>query len=124
LALSVFDGCGIGNGSDIHCWHGIVFAAGCSKVLRRSAALGRIARAPAASKEKSTLPPLHRIRKRPFDPEAARNRSRRQQNLIRAVELWSSARKPVAEVLRAGRSPLEGLHVFKGPVDAAREKLN
>ncbi|HXN94021.1 MAG TPA: tRNA (adenosine(37)-N6)-dimethylallyltransferase MiaA [Candidatus Acidoferrales bacterium] len=67
---------------------------------------------------------LHRILKR-LDPEAARKIAPAdEQKLIRAVEVCVLARKPVSEVLRAGRTPLEAWHVLKVGLMPPREKLN
>jgi tRNA dimethylallyltransferase len=67
---------------------------------------------------------LHRILKR-LDPEAARKIALAdEQKLIRAVEVCVLARKPVSEVLRAGRAPLEAWHVLKVGLMPLREKLN
>ncbi len=67
---------------------------------------------------------LHRVLKR-LDPEAARKiAAADEQKLIRAVEVCLLARKPISEVHRAGRIPLEGWRVLKiGPLPP-REKLN
>ncbi|HYS23074.1 MAG TPA: tRNA (adenosine(37)-N6)-dimethylallyltransferase MiaA [Candidatus Eisenbacteria bacterium] len=67
---------------------------------------------------------LHRILKR-LDPEAARKIAPAdEQKLIRAVEVCVLTRKPVTEVLRAGRTPLEAWHVLKVGLMPPREKLN
>jgi len=67
---------------------------------------------------------LHRILKR-LDPEAARKIAPAdEQKLIRAVEVCVLTRKPVSEVLRAGRTPLEAWHVLKVGLIPPREKLN
>ena len=67
---------------------------------------------------------LHRILKR-LDPEAARKIAPAdEQKLIRAVEVCVLTRKPVSEVLRAGRTPLEAWHVLKVGLMPPREKLN
>jgi len=67
---------------------------------------------------------LHRILKR-LDPEAAKKIAPAdEQKLIRAVEVCVLTRKPVSEVLRAGRTPLEAWHVFKVGLMPPREKLN
>ncbi len=67
---------------------------------------------------------LHRMLKR-LDPEAARKIAPAdEQKLIRAVEVCVLTRKPVSEVLRAGRKPLEAWHVLKVGLMPPREKLN
>jgi len=67
---------------------------------------------------------LHRILKR-LDPEAAKKIAPAdEQKLIRAVEVCVLTRKPVSEVLRAGRTPLEAWHVLKVGLMPPREKLN
>src|ERR1700674_2096539 len=67
---------------------------------------------------------LHRILKR-LDPEAARKIAPAdEQKLIRAVEVCVLTRKPVSEVLRAGRTPLEAWHVLKVGLMPPREELN
>src|SRR5260370_5311808 len=47
-----------------------------------------------------------------------------EQKLIRAVEVCVLTRKPVTEVLRAGRTPLEAWRVLKVGLMPPREKLN
>ena len=67
---------------------------------------------------------LHRMLKR-LDPEAARKIAPAdEQKLIRAVEVCILARKPISEVHRTGRLPLEGWRVLKVGLMPAREKLN
>jgi tRNA dimethylallyltransferase len=67
---------------------------------------------------------LHRVLKR-LDPEAARKiAAADEQKLIRAVEVCLLARKPISEVHRAGRIPLEGWRVLKIGLLPPREKLN
>src|SRR2546429_3695387 len=77
-----------------------------------------------ASVEENPPGHLHRILKR-LDPEAAKKIAPAdEQKLIRAVEVCVLTRKPVSEVLRAGRTPLEAWHVFKVGLMPPREKLN
>jgi len=77
-----------------------------------------------ASMEEHPPGHLHRILKR-LDPEAARKIAPAdEQKLIRAVEVCVLTRKPVSEVLRAGRTPLEAWHVVKVGLMPPREKLN
>ncbi len=67
---------------------------------------------------------LHRVLKR-LDPEAAQKIAPTdEQKLIRAVEVCLLARKPISEVHRAGRVPLEGWRVLKIGLLPPREKLN
>jgi tRNA dimethylallyltransferase len=67
---------------------------------------------------------LHRILKR-LDPEAAAKiAAADEQKLIRAVEVCLLARKPISEVHRTGRAPLEGWRVLKIGLLPPREKLN
>ncbi len=67
---------------------------------------------------------LHGVLKR-LDPEAAGKVSPAdEQKLIRAVEVCLLARKPISEVHRSGRVPLEGWHVLKVGLMPDREKLN
>jgi len=67
---------------------------------------------------------LHRILKR-LDPEAAKKIAPAdEQKLIRAVEVCVLARKPISEVHRSGRVPLEGWRVIKVGLMPPREKLN
>lgn len=66
---------------------------------------------------------LHRILKR-LDPEAATKIALRdEQKLIRAIEVCLLTRKPISEVHRAGRNPLEGWRVVKIGLMPPREKL-
>src|SRR2546429_3456666 len=77
-----------------------------------------------ASVEENPTGHLHRILKR-LDPEAAKRIARGdQQKLIRAVEVCILARKPISEVHRTGRVPLEGWRVLKIGLLPPREKLN
>jgi tRNA dimethylallyltransferase len=67
---------------------------------------------------------LHRMLKR-LDPEAATKIAPAdEQKLIRAVEVCILTRKPVSEVLRTGRVPLEGWRILKVGLMPPREKLN
>ncbi len=67
---------------------------------------------------------LHRVLKR-LDPEAAQKIAPAdEQKLIRAVEVCILARKPISEVHRTGRLPLEGWRVLKIGLLPPREKLN
>jgi tRNA dimethylallyltransferase len=67
---------------------------------------------------------LHRGLKR-LDPEAAQKIAPAdEQKLIRAVEVCLLARKPISEVHRKGRAPLEGWRILKIGLIPPREKLN
>ena len=66
---------------------------------------------------------LHRILKR-LDPAAsAKIAPGDEQKLIRAIEVCLLARKPVSEIYRTGRIPLEGWRALKVGLAPAREKL-
>jgi tRNA dimethylallyltransferase len=67
---------------------------------------------------------LHRVLKK-LDPEAAlKIAPADEQKLIRAVEVCILTRKPISEVHRTGRAPLEGWRVLKIGLMPPREKLN
>jgi tRNA dimethylallyltransferase len=67
---------------------------------------------------------LHRLLQR-LDPEAAQKiASADVQKLIRAVEVCILARRPISEVHRTGRTPLEGWRVHKLALEPLREKLH
>ncbi len=67
---------------------------------------------------------LHRVLKR-LDPDAAQKIAPAdEQKLIRAIEVCILARKPISEVHRAGRIPLEGWRALKIGLIPAREELN
>jgi tRNA dimethylallyltransferase len=67
---------------------------------------------------------VHRVLRR-LDPEAAgKIAPADEQKLIRAVEVCILARKPISEVHREGRVPLEGWRVLKIGLIPPREKLN
>jgi len=66
---------------------------------------------------------LHRLLKR-LDPEAAGKVAPRDtQKIIRAVEMRILAGKPIAEIHRSGRSPLQGYNVYKIGLQPPREQL-
>jgi tRNA dimethylallyltransferase len=66
---------------------------------------------------------LHRILQR-LDAEAAKKiASGDEQKLIRAIEVCLLAGKPISEVHRSGRTPLEGWRVLKIGLMPPREKL-
>jgi tRNA dimethylallyltransferase len=67
---------------------------------------------------------LHRVLKR-LDPEAAEKIAPADgQKLIRAVEICILTRKPLSEVHRTGRVPLEGWRILKIGLLPPRERLN
>ncbi len=94
---------------------------GLADVPRRSEELRERLR---ASVEEHTPGHLHRVLKR-LDPEAAQKIAPAdEQKLIRAVEICLLTRKPISEVHRTGRVPLEGWRVLKVGLMPPREKLN
>lgn len=66
---------------------------------------------------------LHRILKRLDSQAATKIAAPDEQKLIRAIEVCLLARKPISEVHRAGRKPLEGWRVVKIGLMPPREKL-
>ncbi|HEX4546463.1 MAG TPA: tRNA (adenosine(37)-N6)-dimethylallyltransferase MiaA, partial [Candidatus Acidoferrum sp.] len=67
---------------------------------------------------------LHRVLKR-LDAEAAKNiAAGDEQKLIRAIEVCLLARKPISEVHRSGRTPLERWRVLKVGLTPPREQLH
>jgi tRNA dimethylallyltransferase len=94
---------------------------GLADVPQRSEALRERLR---ASVEEHPPGHLHRVLER-LDPEAAyKIAPADEQKLIRAVEVCLLARKPISEVHRTGRNPLEGWRVLKIGLLPPREKLN
>ncbi|HKW33198.1 MAG TPA: tRNA (adenosine(37)-N6)-dimethylallyltransferase MiaA [Candidatus Acidoferrum sp.] len=76
-----------------------------------------------ASAEEQPPGHLHNILRR-LDPEAAAKiASADEQKLIRAIEVCLLARKPISEVHRAGRKPLEGWRVLRIGLMPPREEL-
>jgi tRNA dimethylallyltransferase len=76
-----------------------------------------------ASAEEHVPGYLHRLLKR-LDPEAAgKIASADEQKLIRAIEVCVLARKPVSEVHRTGRTPLEGWRALRSGLMPPREAL-
>ena len=67
---------------------------------------------------------LHRLLRRLDVTAAGRIAPGDEQKLIRAIEVCLLARKPISEVHRAGRVPLEGWRVRKLGLLPPREKLN
>ena len=77
-----------------------------------------------ASAEEHPPGHLHGVLKR-LDPESAQKIAPAdEQKLIRAIEVCVLARKPISEVHRAGRVPLEGWRVLKIGVLPPREQLH
>jgi tRNA dimethylallyltransferase len=66
---------------------------------------------------------LHRILKRLDSQAATKIAAADEQKLIRAIEVCLLARKPISEVQRTGRRPLEGWHIVKIGLMPTREKL-
>jgi tRNA dimethylallyltransferase len=67
---------------------------------------------------------LHRLLKK-LDPSAAgKIAPGDEQKLIRAIEVCILARKPISEVHRTGRAPLEGWRVLKVGLLPLRDQLN
>ena len=66
---------------------------------------------------------LHQILKRLDSRAATRIAPADEQKLIRAIEVCLITRKPISEVHRAGRKPLEGWRIVKTGLMPAREKL-
>lgn len=76
-----------------------------------------------ASAEEHPRGYLHNMLMR-FDPQSAKKIAPRdEQKLIRAIEVCLLARKPISEVHRAGRRPLEGWQTLKVGLMPPREKL-
>jgi len=76
-----------------------------------------------ASAEERAPHYLHRLLKR-LDPEAAgKIAPADEQKLIRAIEVCVLARRPVSEVYRTGRTPLEGWRALKIGLMPPRESL-
>jgi tRNA dimethylallyltransferase len=67
---------------------------------------------------------LHRLLKRLDTAAAGRIAPGDEQKLIRAIEVCLLARKPISEVYRTGRVPLEGWRALKVGLLPPREKLN
>ena len=76
-----------------------------------------------ASREEHGPGHLHRLLRR-LDPQAAQKIARAdEQKLIRAIEVCLLTRKPISELHRSGRKPLEGWRVVKIGLAPARGKL-
>jgi tRNA dimethylallyltransferase len=76
-----------------------------------------------ASAEEHPPDYLHQVLKR-IDPEtASKIAPADEQKLIRAIEVCVLARKPISELHREGRVPLEGWRVLKIGLNPPREKL-
>jgi tRNA dimethylallyltransferase len=66
---------------------------------------------------------LHRMLQRMDAEAAARIAATDEQKLIRAIEVCILTRKPISEVHRAGRKPLEGWRTVKAGLMPSREML-
>jgi tRNA dimethylallyltransferase len=66
---------------------------------------------------------LHRVLQRMDAKAAARIAPTDEQKLIRAIEVCILTRKPISEVHRAGRKPLEGWRTVKAGLMPSREML-
>jgi tRNA dimethylallyltransferase len=66
---------------------------------------------------------LHRVLQRMDAEAAARIAPSDEQKLIRAIEVCILTRKPISEVHRAGRKPLEGWRTVKAGLMPSREML-
>jgi len=76
-----------------------------------------------ASREAHSAGYLHRVLQR-LDPEAARKiAAEDEQKLIRAIEICLLSRRPLSEVHRSERAPLQGWHAVKIGLNPAREAL-
>jgi len=108
-----------------------IFTAGTGLYLR--ALLEGLAEVPQRSEElrarlrasaiKETPGYLHRVLKRLDSAAAAKIAAGDEQKLIRAIEVCLLARKPVSEIYRTGRAPLEGWRALKVGLAPAREEL-
>lgn len=67
---------------------------------------------------------LHRILRRLDSVSAGKIAAADEQKLIRAVEVCLLAKKPLSEVHRSGRTPLEGWRAVKVGLQPERETLN
>jgi len=93
---------------------------GLAEIPQRSEELRRRLR---ASAEDHPSGHLHRILNR-LDPHSAQKiAAADEQKLIRAIEVSLLARKPISELHRAGRKPLEGWQAVKIGLMPPREKL-
>jgi len=77
-----------------------------------------------ASVEEHSPDHLHQVLKRLDPVTASKIAPADQQKLIRAIEVCLLARKPISELHREGRAPLEGWRVLKIGLNPPREKLN
>jgi tRNA dimethylallyltransferase len=66
---------------------------------------------------------LHRILKRLDSQAATKIASADEQKLVRAIEVCLLARKPISELHRAGRKPLEGWRIVRIGLMPPRERL-
>ncbi len=66
---------------------------------------------------------LHRLLER-VDPAAARLiHAHDVPKLIRAIEVWFTAKKPITEMWQTGRDPLQGFHILRLGLDPDRNEL-
>jgi tRNA dimethylallyltransferase len=77
-----------------------------------------------ASSKKNGEKHLHRVLRRMDAKAAARIAPTDEQKLVRAIEVCVLMRKPISEVHRAGRKPLEGWRAVKIGLMPPREMLN
>jgi tRNA dimethylallyltransferase len=77
-----------------------------------------------ASSKKHDGMHLHRVLQRMDAEAAARIAPTDEQKLIRAIEVCILKRKPISEVHRAGRSPLQGWRALKIGLRPSREMLH
>jgi len=77
-----------------------------------------------ASVEEHSPDHLHQVLKRLDPVTASKIAPADQQKLIRAIEVYLLAHKPISELHREGRAPLEGWRVLKIGLNPPREKLN
>lgn len=93
---------------------------GLADVPQRSEELRERLREDAAEREPGYL---HRVLRR-MDPKSAEKiAAGDEQKLIRAIEVCLLAKKPLSEVHRSGRKPLEGWHAVKIGLMPEREEL-
>jgi len=117
--------CGSGNGADIHCRHGIVFARAARRSRGRSAALEELRERLRASIAEHPSGHLHRILKR-LDPEEAARKiaPADEQKVIRAVESLCADAQAGLRSTSSGPDTAGSLARIEGRIDAAREMLN
>jgi len=108
---------------DFHRGHGLYLRALLDGFGRRTAAFGRASRTLAAQRARAWPGHLHRILRR-LDAQAAQKISAAdEQKLIRAIEVCLITKKPLTELHRSGRAPLQGWRVLKIGLAPDREDL-